>query len=62
MLKKLGTIDIFIVEANPLVFKGRPWLMQYIRYTKSNPWPLLLYGFPGTEMHEYSTFLPLVLD
>ena len=33
MLKKLGTIDIFIVEANPIVFKGRPWLMQYIRYT-----------------------------
>ena len=32
------------------------------RYTKSNPWPLLLYGFPGTEMHEYSTFLPLILD
>ena len=33
MMKKLGTIDIFIVEANPVVFKGRPWLMQYIRYT-----------------------------
>ena len=31
-MKKLGTIDIFIVEANPIVFKGRPWLMQYIRY------------------------------
>ena len=31
-MKKLGTIDIFIVEANPIVYKGRPWLMQYIRY------------------------------
>ena len=32
------------------------------RYTKKDPWPLLLYGFPGTEMHEYTTFLPLILD
>ena len=32
------------------------------RYTKSKPWPLLLYGFPNTEMHEYTTFCPLILD
>ena len=31
-LEKLGTIDIFIVEANPIVFRGKPWLMEYIRY------------------------------
>lgn len=32
IFKKLGTLDQFIVEANPIVFKGKPWLMQYIRY------------------------------
>ena len=31
-LKKLGTIDEFIVEANPIVFKGKPYLCEYIRY------------------------------
>lgn len=31
-LKKLGTYDIFIVEANPIVFRGKLWLMEYIRY------------------------------
>lgn len=30
-LTKLGTFDIQIVEANPIVFKGRPLLMEYIR-------------------------------
>lgn len=33
-LKKLGTFDIFIVEANPIVFKGRLWLMEYIRWER----------------------------
>lgn len=31
-LAKLGTIDEFIVEANPIVFKGKPYLCEYIRY------------------------------
>ena len=31
-LRKLGTIDDFIVEANPIVFKGKPYLCEYIRY------------------------------
>lgn len=31
-LTKLGTLDFFIVEANPVVFRGQPWLMEYIRY------------------------------
>lgn len=31
-LTRLGTIDIFIVETNPVVFKGKPWLLEYIRY------------------------------
>ena len=29
---KLGTIDEDIVEANPIVFGGKPYLMQYIRF------------------------------
>lgn len=33
-LKKLGTFDIFIVEANPVVFKGKLWLMEYIRWSR----------------------------
>ena len=33
-LRKCGTFDIFIVEANPIVFKGRLWLMEYIRWMK----------------------------
>lgn len=31
-LEKLGTYDIFIVEANPVVFKGRLLMMEYIRH------------------------------
>lgn len=30
--KKLGTIDRDIVESNPIVFKGKVYLMEYIRY------------------------------
>ena len=33
-LKKLGTYDIFIVEASPVVFKGRLVMMEYIRYMR----------------------------
>lgn len=36
-LKKLGTIDEGIVEANPIVFKGKPYLFEYIRYFTHNP-------------------------
>ena len=32
-LSKLGTFDIFIVEATPIVFKGRLMLMEYIRWS-----------------------------
>ena len=31
-LRKLGTLDEFIVEANPIVFKGKPYLFEYIRW------------------------------
>lgn len=34
LIKKMGTFDIFVVEANPVVFKGRLWLMEYIRHFK----------------------------
>lgn len=30
-IRKLGTFDLDIVEANPVVFQGKPYLMQYIR-------------------------------
>ena len=34
-LEKYGTIDIYITEANPIVFKGRLWLLEYIRYREN---------------------------
>ena len=34
-LEKMGTIDIYITEANPIVFKGKLWLMEYIRYREN---------------------------
>lgn len=34
-IRKLGTIDLDIVENNPIIFKGKPYLMEYIR--QSNP-------------------------
>ena len=34
-LEKTGTIDIYITEANPIVFNGKPWLMEYIRCRKN---------------------------
>ena len=30
-IEKKGTFDIFVVEANPVVFKGRLLLMEYKR-------------------------------
>ena len=35
-LRKLGTFDLFIVEANPIVFKGKLYLLEYIRYHNPN--------------------------
>ena len=35
-IEKLGTIDIYIVESNPVIFRGKPWLMQYIRHRAEN--------------------------
>ena len=34
-IEKVGTIDIYITEANPIVFGGKPWLMEYIRYREN---------------------------
>ena len=34
-IRRLGTFDLDIVEANPVVFRGRPYLMEYIRNRKS---------------------------
>lgn len=30
-VKKLGTIDLDIVESNPIIFKGKAYLLEYIR-------------------------------
>ena len=30
-IEKQGTIDLDIVESNPIIFKGKPWLMEYVR-------------------------------
>ena len=34
-VEKLGTIGLDMVEANPVVFKGQPWLCQYVRKHKA---------------------------
>ncbi len=34
-LRRLGTFDLDIAEANPVVFKGKPYLMEYVRNRKS---------------------------
>lgn len=61
-LKKLGTYDIFIVEANPVVFGGKLWMMEYIRYER----PDKRYRFNDTgasyfrfrDMSDMKTFTP----
>lgn len=53
-LRKCGTIDEFIVEANPVVFKGRPWLFEYIRYSNEAK------KYPGNTLGcSYFRFLDL---
>lgn len=29
--QKLGTIDLDVVESNPIIFQGKPYLMEYVR-------------------------------
>ncbi|MBQ7190857.1 MAG: hypothetical protein IJR99_15735 [Kiritimatiellae bacterium] len=36
VIRRLGTIDEYIVETSPIVHKGRLWLFEYIRYTNEN--------------------------
>ena len=31
-IEKKGTLDLDIVESNPIMFRGRPWLMEYVRH------------------------------
>ena len=50
-LKKTGTYDILIVEANPIVFRGRLLLMEYIRHMS----PVKRYRFNDTG-HSYFRF------
>lgn len=61
-LTKLGTFDRFIVEANPIVFRGRLLLMEYIRWHS----PDKRYRFNDTgdsyfrfrDMSDMKTFTP----
>lgn len=61
-LKKLGTYDMFIGEANPIVFKGRLLMMEYIRHMG----PELRYRFNTTgkgyfrfrDLKDLKTFTP----
>ena len=63
-LKKLGTYDILIVESNPIVFKGRLLLMEYIRYmsaTSKNRYRFNDTGhsyFRFRDMADMKTFTP----
>ena len=53
-LKKQGTIDEFIVEANPVVFRGKPYLFEYIRYASPDK------RYPGNSLGcSYFRFLDL---
>lgn len=53
-LAKRGTFDIGVVEANPIVFKGRLWLMEYLR--GGNPNTKYRYNDTGAS---YFRFLDL---
>ena len=61
-LRKRGTYDIFIVEANPVVFRGRLLMMEYVRYVR----PDKRYRFNDTgdsyfrfrEMSDMTSFTP----
>lgn len=63
-LKKLGTYDILIVESNPIVFKGRLLLMEYIRHmsaTSKNRYRFNDTGhsyFRFRDMADMKTFTP----
>ncbi len=43
-VKKCGTIDIFIVEANPVVFKGELYRFEYIRWKSPEK------RYPGNDL------------
>ena len=35
-IQKTGSLDLDIVESNPIVFRGKPWLMEYVRLHQTN--------------------------
>ena len=57
-IKRLGTFDLDIVEANPIVFHGKPYLMEYIRDRKTeifkNGQPVSYFRF--RDMTDMKTF------
>ncbi len=56
-IRKTGTIDLDIVESNPIVFQGKPWLMEYVRYHEKTGPSKSYYG--NTQGKSYCRFRSL---
>ena len=60
-LRKTGTYDLYIVESNPIVFKGRLLLMEYIRHLPEKRYRFNDTGdsyFRFRDMADMKTFTP----
>jgi len=38
LIRKLGTIDVDLVESTPIVFGGKPWRFEWVRHEASHPY------------------------
>lgn len=38
LIQKLGTIDLDLVETTPIVFRGKPWRFEWVRYGVGQPY------------------------
>ena len=56
-IEKTGTLDLDIVESNPVVFRGKPWLMEYVRLRQA-PGPSRSY-YGNTMGQPYCRFRSL---
>ena len=37
LIRKLGTVDLDLVETTPVVFQGRPWRFEWVRWCEDGP-------------------------
>ncbi len=37
LIRKLGTVDLDLVETTPVVFRGRPWRFEWVRWWEDGP-------------------------